>query len=64
VKGGRRQHVLVLYLANSALDSGFIGWSYCGGAGKTGHTTVGDTFDTGSWLTRLENVPSTLGPVG
>ncbi|HEV7215245.1 MAG TPA: hypothetical protein VGP33_08975 [Chloroflexota bacterium] len=54
----------MLYLANSALDSGFIGWSYCGGAGKTGHTTVGDTFDTGSWLTRLENVPSTLGPVG
>jgi hypothetical protein len=26
--------------------------------------TGDDTFDTGYWLTRLENVPSTLGPVG
>ena len=58
------QQMLVLYRSNSALDSGVIGWSCYDGTGKTAHTTGDDTFDTGYWLTQLENVPSTLGPVG
>jgi hypothetical protein len=34
-----RQKVLVLYLANSALDSGVKGWSMYDGTGKEHHTT-------------------------
>jgi hypothetical protein len=37
--GRQRQQVLVLYLSNSALDSGVIGWSFYDGTGKTTHTT-------------------------
>jgi len=33
----RRQTVLVLYLANSALDSPVVGWSRYDGAGGTRH---------------------------
>ncbi len=32
-----RQRVLVLYLANSALDSAVVGWSRYDGAGRTRH---------------------------
>lgn len=35
----QRQQVLVLYLANSALDSRVKGWSMYDGAGKDPHTT-------------------------
>lgn len=33
----RRQRVLVLYLANSALDSSVVGWSRYDGTGETRH---------------------------
>lgn len=33
----RRQQVLVLYLANSALDSAVVGWSVYDGTGETRH---------------------------
>jgi len=33
----RRQNVLVLYTANSALDSAVVGWSRYDGTGKTRH---------------------------
>jgi len=33
----RRQKVLVLYLANSALDSPVVGWSRYDGTGETRH---------------------------
>lgn len=35
----QRQQVLVLYLANSALDSRVKGWTMYDGAGKDPHTT-------------------------
>jgi hypothetical protein len=35
----QRQKVLVLYLANSALDSSVKGWSMYDGTGKAHHTT-------------------------
>lgn len=38
----RRQKVLVLYTANSALDSSVVGWSRYDGAGETRHM-AGDT---------------------
>lgn len=45
-----RQNVLVLYLANSALDSHVIGWSLYDGTGRTSPTT-GDSdeppYDSG-----------------
>ncbi|MEH0474181.1 hypothetical protein QA943_36065 [Streptomyces sp. B21-097] len=34
-----RQHVLVLYLASSALDSPVVGWSRYDGTGRTRPTT-------------------------
>lgn len=34
-----KQRVLVLYLANSALDSGVVGWSCYDGTGRTNPTT-------------------------
>ena len=34
-----RQQVLVLYLANSALDSDVVGWSLYDGTGRTSPTT-------------------------
>ena len=37
--GKQRQQVLVLYLANSALDSYVKGWSIYDGTGKHPHTT-------------------------
>lgn len=40
----RRQKVLVLYLATSALDSGVLGWSMYDGTGKEAHTT-GDSSE-------------------
>jgi hypothetical protein len=46
----RRQKVLILYLANSALDSGVRGWTMYDGAGQEAHTT-GDSdvapYETG-----------------
>ncbi|WP_405868069.1 hypothetical protein OG407_49540 [Streptomyces sp. NBC_01515] len=45
-----RQHVLVLYLANSALDSPVVGWSRYDGTGSSRPTTGdGDEppYDTG-----------------
>ena len=41
--GQLRQQVLVLYLANSALDSAVKGWSIYDGTGKQSHTT-GDSL--------------------
>jgi len=45
-----RQQVLVLYLANSALDAKVVGWSRYDGTGRTNPTT-GDSdeppFETG-----------------
>lgn len=46
----QRQKVLILYLADSALDSTVIGWSIYDGTGKEAHTTGdGDTppYQTG-----------------
>lgn len=40
----QRQKVLVLYLANSALDSPVKGWSAYDGTGEENHTT-GDSAD-------------------
>jgi hypothetical protein len=40
----KRQQVLVLYLANSALDSSVKGWSGYDGTGKESHTT-GDSLE-------------------
>jgi len=48
----RRQQVLVLYLSNSALDSGVIGWSLYDGTGKDAHTT-GDS-DSPPYRTGLD----------
>ena len=48
--GEQRQKVLVLYLANSALDSAVVGWSIYDGTGREAHTTGdGDTppYQTG-----------------
>ena len=48
--GGQRQKVLMLYLANSALDSAVVGWSIYDGTGREAHTTGdGDTppYQTG-----------------
>jgi len=42
--GQGRQNVLVLYLANSALDSPVIGWARYNGAGATRHMS-GDSDD-------------------
>lgn len=45
-----RQKVLTLYLSNSALDSGVVGWSMYDGTGKDSHTTGDSTeppYDTG-----------------
>ena len=39
-----RQKVLTLYLSNSALDSGVVGWAMYDGTGKDSHTT-GDSID-------------------
>ncbi len=39
-----RQKVLTLYLSNSALDSGVVGWSMYDGTGKDSHTT-GDSIE-------------------
>ena len=47
-----RQKVLVLYLANSALDSGVKGWSIYDGTGQT-HPTTGDS-DVPPYRTGLE----------
>ena len=47
-----RQKVLVLYLANSALDSKVTGWSIYDGTGKEPHTT-GDS-DTPPYKTGLD----------
>ena len=47
-----RQKVLVLYLANSALDSGVKGWSIYDGTGQTQPTT-GDS-DVPPYRTGLE----------
>ena len=42
--GEQRQKVLVMYLANSALDSAVVGWSIYDGTGREAHTTGdGDT---------------------
>ncbi len=40
----KRQQVLVLYLANSALDSGVKGWTSYDGTGKKNYTT-GDSLE-------------------
>lgn len=47
-----RQKILVLYLANSALDSHVKGWSIYDGTGKDPHTT-GDS-DTPPYSTGLD----------
>ncbi|MEZ4675578.1 MAG: hypothetical protein R2932_15210 [Caldilineaceae bacterium] len=47
----RRQQVLVLYLANSALDSTVKGWTLYDGTGK-GNPTTGDS-DTPPYATGL-----------
>lgn len=47
-----RQKVLVLYLANSALDSRVKGWSLYDGTGQT-HPTTGDS-DTPPYATGLD----------
>ena len=47
-----RQKILVLYLANSALDSGVKGWSSYDGTGQTNPTT-GDS-DVPPYRTGLE----------
>lgn len=39
-----RQKVLTLYLSNSALDSGVVGWSMYDGTGTDSHTT-GDSIE-------------------
>jgi hypothetical protein len=48
----RRQKVLVLYLANSALDSRVKSWSIYDGTGKEHHTT-GDS-DTPPYKTGMD----------
>ena len=48
----QRQKVLVLYLANSALDSRVKGWSMYDGTGQT-HPTTGDS-DEPPYRTGLE----------
>ena len=48
----RRQHVLVLYLADSALDSTVIGWSLYDGTGRSAPIT-GDN-DTPPYETGLD----------
>jgi len=35
----RRQQILILYLANSALDSNVRGWTMYDGTGRDNHTT-------------------------
>jgi hypothetical protein len=51
-----RQQVLVLYLANSALDSHVVGWSQYDGAGRTSPTTGdGDEPPYGSGLAALQD---------
>ena len=47
-----RQKVLVLYVANSALDSGVKGWSIYDGTGQS-HPTTGDS-DVPPYRTGLE----------
>jgi hypothetical protein len=47
-----RQKVLVLYLANSALDSRVTGWAFYDGTGQDKHTT-GDS-DTPPYETGLD----------
>jgi hypothetical protein len=49
---GRRQQVLVLYLANSALDAPVIAWARYDGAGETLHM-AGDQ-DEAPYATGLE----------
>ena len=48
----RRQKVLVLYLANSALDSNVKGWSIYDGTGQA-HYTTGDS-DKAPYKTGLD----------
>ncbi len=48
--GPRRQNVMVLYLANSALDSRVVSWARWDGTGRTDHVPGGDEeppYDTG-----------------
>jgi hypothetical protein len=47
-----RQKILILYLANSALDSPVIGWTLYDGTGRESHTT-GDS-DTPPYKTGLD----------
>ena len=48
----RRQKILILYLANSALDSSVRGWTIYDGTGQERHTT-GDS-DTPPYQTGLD----------
>ena len=50
-RGGGRQKVMVLYLANSALDSPVVGWAVYDGTGETRHM-AGDS-DTPPYATGL-----------
>jgi len=47
-----RQKILILYLANSALDSEVRGWTFYDGTGKEAHTT-GDS-DSPPYQTGLD----------
>ena len=53
----QRQQVLVLYLRNSALDSGVVGWARYDGTGRETHMAGDDEFDADYWATRVENDP-------
>ncbi|HLZ84568.1 MAG TPA: hypothetical protein VKQ54_13465 [Caulobacteraceae bacterium] len=51
-RGGGRQKVMVLYLANSALDSPVVGWAVYDGTGERRHM-AGDS-DTPPYATGLD----------
>ena len=50
-----QKKVLILYLANSMLDSEVIAWSFHYGTRKKLHMPGDSDEDTKYWLTRLEN---------